>query len=1138
MGVRFSSLWKAGEKTNMNNTRYLELDFYRTSYQSVKAHQYDKNTRYIVVTCMNDASAYPLNPSTMTCNLKLITPDKRCLWKPAEIQADGTVLISIEEGMLLAAGICKAELNVFELDNQKLLSTMPFDLIVIGSVYHNSIIENTHEFSVLHDLLFKAHGIFETLKTHLADFANPHRVNKAQIGLGSCDNTADIDKHVSSAERLAAARDINGTPFDGTAGIVTDKWGKSRTIKLSGDVSASKSVDGSADVDMEVKIKDNSHEHTVSNISDITAAAAELNVLDGITASTDELNYTEGVTDNIQRQLDTKAPVMSPAFTGTPTSATAPAGTNTSQLATTAFTQAAVSGHNTSSSAHSDIRSLITELTSRLNALADSDDTTLDQLSEIVAYIKSNRSLIEHITTNKINTADIINDLTSAAANKPLSAKQGSILKELIDTLSAAVDNKVDKVSGKGLSANDYTTIEKNKLDEIANGNRQANKVWKTDADGIPGWREDAPDHADALLLSGGQMDAGASITFPEGHDFSNPAIEFLGDWFDDSVLHAESEDGCTLKISPGYIEVRGVENRKGYIAADEIDTPEIYYNGDIVHRKNDENYTILDSGNYTAHITKLTNLDTSGLINAGGKARMWTDNEGGNFGFSAPDGTQWEMDAVDGCLRIFTYENGVRTGLTINKYGQVTFINGAWSNEFHGTLYGALSGSMTAQGGVGGRGIHANANGFGIDLPPEEGYAGGLVWYQGNNSVEANAVGCIGYYKQGGYHYIGTNYENPAGELRTGIIRTNSHIYIKYGCALYARHIEGAGSDATLFLNYNHPASIVAVGDTDNHAGGTGLLYVGTRAAIWTDAEGGNVHIMSPNDVEYQMDAFNDNLRLYRHVGDDYRSAFVVLEDGTTDFPFGVVTDYICGTTGQYGRISITPNYPGRYKVLNDSTIHIGFDNEVGYCVAPYSDNHYMLGRALRRWKDVYAANSAIITSDESLKRDITPLDENMTKDFIMGLQPISYIRTDGESGRTHYGMGAQSVERLMEELGMTSMDFAGLIKSPMYEDYEVEEEVEVEKLVPNENGKPIPRKVREIQKVTKQREIPGRYRYGLRYEEFIAPLIKVVQMQQTELEAQQKTIIAQEKAITELKNDMAAMRNRLEKIEKMLGL
>lgn len=167
----------------MNNIRYLELDFYRTSYKSVKAHQYDKDTRFIEVTCINDASVYPLNPSTMTCNLKLITPDKRCMWKSAIIQDNGTVLITIEESMLLAAGICKAELNVYELDSQKLLSTMPFDLIVIGSVYDNSVIESTNEFNVLNDLLFKAHGIFETLKAHLADFANPHKVDKTQVGL-------------------------------------------------------------------------------------------------------------------------------------------------------------------------------------------------------------------------------------------------------------------------------------------------------------------------------------------------------------------------------------------------------------------------------------------------------------------------------------------------------------------------------------------------------------------------------------------------------------------------------------------------------------------------------------------------------------------------------------------------------------------------------------------------------------------------------------------------------------------------------------------------------------------------------------------------------------------------------------------
>lgn len=47
---------------------------------------------------------------------------------------------------------------------------------------------------------------------------------------------------------------------------------------------------------------------TISKISDITATASELNVLDGITASTTELNYVDGVTSSIQTQLDGKQP--------------------------------------------------------------------------------------------------------------------------------------------------------------------------------------------------------------------------------------------------------------------------------------------------------------------------------------------------------------------------------------------------------------------------------------------------------------------------------------------------------------------------------------------------------------------------------------------------------------------------------------------------------------------------------------------------------------------------------------------------------------------------------------------------------------------------------------------------------------
>lgn len=95
----------------------------------------------------------------------------------------------------------------------------------------------------------------------------------------------------------------------------------------------------------------------------------------------------------------------------------------------------AVSEHNTSDKAHNDIRLLIEGLTTRLNALANSTDEDLDQMAELVAYIKSNKSLIDSITTSKVSVSDIIDNLTSNVSNKPLSAAQGVALKALIDAL-------------------------------------------------------------------------------------------------------------------------------------------------------------------------------------------------------------------------------------------------------------------------------------------------------------------------------------------------------------------------------------------------------------------------------------------------------------------------------------------------------------------------------------------------------------------------------------------------------------------------------------------------------------------------------------------------------------------------------
>ena len=96
-----------------------------------------------------------------------------------------------------------------------------------------------------------------------------------------------------------------------------------------------------------------------------------------------------------------------------------------------------VSEHNVSDASHSDIRLLLSALAGRVNAALNSSDVDLDQLSEIVAYIKNNSSLIEGVTTSKVNVSDIIDNLTTNIANKPLSAAQGVVLKRLIDALES-----------------------------------------------------------------------------------------------------------------------------------------------------------------------------------------------------------------------------------------------------------------------------------------------------------------------------------------------------------------------------------------------------------------------------------------------------------------------------------------------------------------------------------------------------------------------------------------------------------------------------------------------------------------------------------------------------------------------------
>ena len=179
-------------------------------------------------------------------------------------------------------------------------------------------------------------------------------------------------------------------------------------------------------------------------------------------------------------------------------------------------TKAELSSHNTSNSAHNDIRLLIQNLTTRLNTLADSDDTTLDQMSEIVAYIETNRDLIESITTSKVSVSDIINNLTTNVSNKPLSAAMGITLKALIDAIPDNTNTIVDeKIAEHNVDADAHEDIRTDVLNaqSTASGAQTAAENAQSAADAAQADVDDALGRLNSLEVGSGKLDREVSTT-------------------------------------------------------------------------------------------------------------------------------------------------------------------------------------------------------------------------------------------------------------------------------------------------------------------------------------------------------------------------------------------------------------------------------------------------------------------------------------------------------------------------------------------------------------------------------------------------------------------------------------------------
>ena len=100
----------------------------------------------------------------------------------------------------------------------------------------------------------------------------------------------------NSAVKLATARTINGTSFDGSKNITTANWGTTRTLTIG---NSAKSVNGSGNVSWslsEIGAAASSHTHNYAGSSSAGGAATSANKLNGVSLTNQDLDdYTSGV---------------------------------------------------------------------------------------------------------------------------------------------------------------------------------------------------------------------------------------------------------------------------------------------------------------------------------------------------------------------------------------------------------------------------------------------------------------------------------------------------------------------------------------------------------------------------------------------------------------------------------------------------------------------------------------------------------------------------------------------------------------------------------------------------------------------------------------------------------------------------
>jgi hypothetical protein len=156
---------------------------------------------------------------------------------------------------------------------------------------------------------------------------------RANLGLGNVDNTSDADKPISSATQAALNLKANVADVNAALALKASAADLAAHLAVKADTSMLATKAALTDLNSYAPINSPTFTGTVSGIDKSMV---------GLGSVDNTSDAAKPISAATQTALSTKAPIASPALTGVPTAPTASPGTNSTQIATTAYTDAAV----------------------------------------------------------------------------------------------------------------------------------------------------------------------------------------------------------------------------------------------------------------------------------------------------------------------------------------------------------------------------------------------------------------------------------------------------------------------------------------------------------------------------------------------------------------------------------------------------------------------------------------------------------------------------------------------------------------------------------------------------------------------------------------------------------------------------